>query len=107
MDDRSNDPRFNQDADREEGTPAVAATNGLGYNGEFRVGKITLGLEGDGRLSIRKEGVAEKTLVSEMELEGIFTDHFFTREYGDTTADAENRTKDLAAQPHSTERDSD
>lgn len=82
-------------------TPHAGLNNGLGYNGEFRIGKITLAMQGDGRLSIRKEGVAENTLVSEQELEGIFQDHFFTREFGDTGKDADDRAKDLAAQPRS------
>lgn len=62
--------------DNKASTPAAS---GLGYNGEFRVGKITLAVGGDQGLRLRHENVGTETEVSELLVEGVLEDAFFKR----------------------------
>ena len=56
----------------------IEQPSGLGYNGEFRIGKITLATL-DGELVLRKENEGSETHINEAVLEGVLDEHFFTR----------------------------
>lgn len=52
--------------------------NGLGYNGEFRIGAITLAASGGG-IRLRHSNDGTETEVAEIVIEGVLEDAFFTR----------------------------
>lgn len=60
------------------GTGAAAQPQGLGYNGEMRVGKITIGTK-DTKMVLRKENEGSEVEVPEAVLEGYLDERFFTK----------------------------
>lgn len=78
-------------ASSEGGVPAESsANNGLGFNGEFRIGSITIAVAGDKGLRLRHTNVGVETEVAEAVIEGILEDAFFTRK---VEADGNVKTK--------------
>lgn len=64
------------------GTTAAPVPNtGLGYNGEFKIGRITLATKGDGSLQLRLENNGDTKEVDEHTLAGLLEDNFFTEKF--------------------------
>lgn len=68
-------------------TQQPAASPGLGFNGEFRVGDITLAVGGDGGLRLRHANEGTETEVAEAVVEGVLEDAFFTRKIDENGKD--------------------
>lgn len=60
-------------------TTAANANNGLGFNGEFKIGSITIAVGGDHGLRLRKENEGSEVEVAEAAIEGLLDQAYFVR----------------------------
>lgn len=114
---RRDNPAYNQSGDAHDpASPAVRAeelaqepgqgmtpTPGMAYNGDFRVGRVTISAGGDQGLRLRLENDGTVKNVAEGVLEGLLIDNFFNEKFesredlhGSNITEAERRDVDNA-----------
>ena len=71
-------PAVGKDAEGAKQEGVNANVSGLGANGEFKVGKISLAIR-NGEITLLKENEGSETRVDEATLEGVLDEAFFVR----------------------------